>query len=92
MEEQEIYYEQGLTNVNWPLSKHNKYPSEAIHVVPYPIDWEDYDRFFYFGGFVKGIAQQMGIGITWGGDWNSNNVFTDQALNDYVHFELISAN
>ena len=90
MEEQNIYYKQGLSNAEWPMSKHNTYPSRAIHAAPYPLDWDDIDRFLYFGGFVKGVALKMNVALVWGGDWDGDNDFNDQDLNDYVHFELKS--
>lgn len=78
----------GQSKLTWPNSKHNTYPSMAADVVPYPIDWRDTKRFYYFGGLVKGIATQMGIDIRWGGDWDGDNSFKDQSFNDTPHFEL----
>ena len=86
--EQEKAFHSGKSKVNWPDSKHNSTPSNAVDVVPYPIDWNDKERFYYFAGIVKGIASQMGIPIRWGGDWNSNNIFNDQSFHDLPHFEL----
>ena len=43
--------------------------------------------FYYFGGFVLGTAQEMGVGIRWGGDWDGDRVITDQGFDDLVHFE-----
>tara|TARA_Y100001963_G_scaffold159029_1_gene260975 strand:- start:544 stop:921 length:378 start_codon:yes stop_codon:yes gene_type:complete len=61
---------------------------DAVDVAPYPIDFEDRDRFHYFGGFVLGIARQMGIEIIWGGDWNNDTKTKDNSFDDLVHFEL----
>jgi hypothetical protein len=33
------------SKLKWPKSKHNCYPSEAIDVVPLPLDWENIDAF-----------------------------------------------
>jgi len=85
---QDDAYHSGRSKVKWPNSKHNPIPSQAIDVIPYPVDWNDKDRFMVFGGFVKGIATSMGIKIRWGGDWDSDNDFHDQTFNDYPHFEL----
>ncbi len=30
-------------------------------------------RFYFFAGIVKGIAWELGIGVRWGGDWDSDN-------------------
>ena len=38
----------------WPNSKHNSSPAKAIDAAPYPVDWEDAERFYAFGGFVLG--------------------------------------
>ena len=79
---------QGWSTLMFPNSKHNSLPSQAVDVAPYPIDWEDKEKFYYFGGIVKGIATQMGINIRWGGDWDSDNDLHDQTLFDLPHFEL----
>lgn len=86
---QDAAFAAGLSKLRYPLSKHNHYPSLAVDAVPYPIDWNDKDRFIHFGGFVQGIADQMGIRCRWGGDWNSNRNLADQHFMDYPHFELI---
>ncbi len=38
-ETQNLAFDNGLSKLQWPNSKHNAKPSEAIHMVPYPIDW-----------------------------------------------------
>jgi peptidoglycan L-alanyl-D-glutamate endopeptidase CwlK len=70
-------------------SKHCTVPSLAADVAPYPIDWNDLQRFYFFAGVVKGIATQLGITIRWGGDWDSDTEVKDNTFNDLVHFELI---
>lgn len=81
-------YEAGLSTLQWPDSKHNKMPSMAVDVWPYPIDWTDKERAYHFAGFVKGIAIAMGIDIRWGGDWDSDTDVHDQNFYDLPHFEL----
>ena len=63
-------------------------PSLAVDVAPYPVKWNDTDRFYAFAGFVIGTATQMGMTLRWGGDWDGNRVFTDQTFHDLPHFEL----
>lgn len=63
--------------------------SWAIDCAPFPIDWEDKERFRYFAGIVMGIAFTQGVKLRWGGDWNMNNDFKDQKFHDLPHFELI---
>jgi len=64
-------------------------PSLAVDVAPYPVKWTDYQRFYAFAGYVIATAQQMGIKVRWGGDWDSDRDFSDQTFNDLVHFELV---
>lgn len=45
-------------------------------------------RFYHFAGYVKGVANQMNIGIRWGGDWDSDQDFSDQEFHDLPHFQL----
>ncbi len=70
-------------------SRHLDDPSHAVDVAPYPVDWQDTERFRAFGGFVLGVASQMGIPLRWGGDWNGNRSFRDQTFHDLPHFELV---
>ena len=60
----------------------------AVDVAPYPIDWEDRDRFHYFGGYVLGIAKSLGLNIRWGGDWDQDTQTKDNKFDDLVHFEI----
>ena len=87
-EEQNEYYRTGKSKLKFPQSKHNSSPSLAVDVAPYPIDWNDKHRFYYFAGFVKGIAASMGITLRWGGDWDGDNDLNDQTFFDLPHFEL----
>jgi peptidoglycan L-alanyl-D-glutamate endopeptidase CwlK len=87
--EQNEYYRIGKSKVQWPNSQHNSLPSKAVDVAPYPIDWKNTKRFYHFAGFVKGTAEQMGILLRWGGDWDSDYDLDDQIFMDLVHFELV---
>ena len=87
-ERQNKAYADGKSKVKYPNGKHNKFPSVAVDVAPYPIDWSDRDRFHYFGGFVLGVAKQMGMNIRWGGDWNQDTETIDNKFDDLVHFEI----
>jgi len=88
-DEQNKAYHAGASKLKFPQSKHNKTPSLAVDVCPYPIDWKDKDRFYHFVGFVKGVASQMGINIRCGADWDGDNDFKDQSFHDLPHFELV---
>ena len=87
-EKQNAAYDKGNSKVRYPNGKHNQSPSVAVDVAPYPIDWADRDRFHYFGGYVLGVAKQMGLNIRWGGDWNQDAQTKDNKFDDLVHFEI----
>ena len=87
-ERQDKAYADGKSKVKYPNGKHNQFPSVAVDVAPYPIDWSDRDRFHYFGGFVLGVAKQKGLNIRWGGDWNQDTETKDNKFDDLVHFEI----
>jgi hypothetical protein len=48
---------------------------------------KDLARWYYFGGYVCGVAEELGIPIRWGGDWNGNRQVDDQSFDDLPHFE-----
>lgn len=87
--EQDEYFRTGKSKVQYPNSKHNSSPSLAADVVPFPIDWENRHRFYHFAGYVKGVADTLGIKIRCGADWDGDNDFTDQRFHDMPHFELV---
>tara|TARA_R100000458_G_C8271043_1_gene245774 strand:+ start:953 stop:1342 length:390 start_codon:yes stop_codon:yes gene_type:complete len=81
-------FEEGKTKVKYPNGRHNRYPSSAVDVTPYPVDWEDRERQTLFAGFVIGVASQMGIKLRWGGDWDMDFQVVDNRFDDFPHFEL----
>ena len=86
--DQNQVFKDGNSKVDWPKGRHNAYPSNAVDVCPYPIDWDDRERMTYFAGMVMGIAKAKGIGVRWGGDWNQNTDLEDNGFDDLPHFEL----
>lgn len=87
-------YREGKSKLRWPNGKHNKNPSDAIDVAPYPIDWNDIERFKNFAKIVFEIYQKLKAEgkitrkLRWGGDFNMNGKQDDKFL-DFVHWELI---
>ena len=61
---------------------------KAVDVAPYPIDWNDRERFTYFAGYVMGIAAKMGIKLRWGGDWDRDHNLKENSFDDLPHFEI----
>jgi len=72
-------------NVDWPDAEVGK-----VVTTSHPDAWKyikTLARWYYFGGFVLGSAFALGIKLRWGGDWNSDTIFTDQKFDDLAHFE-----
>ena len=61
----------------------------AVDIAPYPIDYDDTERFVYLGGFILGVASQLGIKLRWGLDWDMDTYTKDTNFRDLGHFELI---
>jgi peptidoglycan L-alanyl-D-glutamate endopeptidase CwlK len=78
--EQNKAYEDGHSKLKYPESKHNTYPSLAIDIVPYPVDWSNIDPFKALAVEFKKVAKELGIEVVWGGDWKT--------FKDYPHYEL----
>ena len=52
----------------------------AVDMVPWPVDWNDLERFEVMSEAMKTAAEELDIPIKWGGDWKS--------FYDAPHFEL----
>jgi hypothetical protein len=73
-------FEEGYSDLEWPKSRHNLVPSLAIDVVPYPIDWNDIERFIELSWVIKGVISVLECPLEWGGDWTTRK--------DYAHWQL----
>ena len=81
METQNKYFNDGVSKVRWPNSKHNSYPSRAFDVVPYPGGFENEDGAFYeMATYILAAASKLGVRLRWGGHWTN--------FKDLAHFEL----
>lgn len=99
-EEQNKAFSNGLSQVQWPDSKHNQIPSMAVDAGPYfpelrNTDWDDYKAYALFAGRIIEISYQLYREgktthvIRWGGDWDGDGRTSDQTFNDLPHFELV---
>ena len=79
-EEQEKAFLNGNSKAHFGQSKHNFKPSLAVDIAPYPIDWNNVERFKNLADIILKIANEKNIKLIWGGNW--------QKLKDYPHFEL----
>lgn len=95
-EEQEAAFSAGNSKLHYPFSKHNSVPSLAVDVAPYPIDWNNPKRMYWFAGYVMGIADRLRLEgemihrVRFGGDWDGDKNIDEERFRDLVHFELIT--
>jgi peptidoglycan L-alanyl-D-glutamate endopeptidase CwlK len=84
--EQNDAYRKGFSKLQFPKSKHNSMPSMAVDIAPYPIDWDDFERFETVASVVKTHwnliphEERRGWELQWGGDWSR--------FRDMPHWEL----
>ena len=86
--DQQQLFNEDKSKVQWKNSRHNIWPSMSVDACPYPIDWNDLNRYRYFAGFVMGVAVVMGVTLRWGGDWDQDTELKDNKFNDFGHFEI----
>ena len=94
-EEQNEAFRKGYSRLAFPHSKHNSVPSMAIDVAPYfecepHIRWNDSESFYNFIGYVQRVADELGVKIRSGADWDMDYDFHDQTFFDLPHFELVA--
>lgn len=54
---------EGNSRLPWPCSKHNRTPSDAVDVVPYPEKWSDAEKLKVLHAYIAGVAHGMGISL-----------------------------
>lgn len=84
---QQQLYKQGATKTM--NSRH--LTGHAIDIVPYPVDWNDLEKFGKLAKAMFAAANELKIPIRWGGDWNRNGRSDDETFYDGPHFELLKA-
>ena len=89
-EEQDQAVNQGFSKARFPNSKRNQKPSIAVDVVPYPVDWNDRDRFVALAKHILARAERTGVKLRWGGDWDGDGDWKDERFLDMPHFELVT--
>lgn len=86
--EQHRAFVEGKSKLDWPKGEHNKLPSNAIDVAPYPLDWNDAEAFTLLAGIYYGVAAMMGINIRLGADWDGDLNIREHSFKDRPHIEL----
>ena len=83
---QNAAYHAGTSRARWPNSAHNKIPSLAVDLAPYPVDWKNVERFremiIRFDALAH-VLRTMGkikSNFVYGGYWAD--------LKDWPHIEI----
>lgn len=97
-EDQNKYFREGKSTLKYPKSNHNKLPSDAADLAPWPIDWKDTKRFYRLMDVMFRAANKVGAKIRSGGDWRRDGTMNNYTLKngrrplmDLPHFEFKSA-
>lgn len=53
----------GASKSPWPLSKHNRTPSDAVDVIPYPEKWSDVRKLEILHAYIAGVAHGIGLDL-----------------------------
>ena len=61
--DQDREYAEGNSKLRWPKSRHNSYPSLAVDLWPYPVDWQDHAAFERLRALVLETARDLEIPI-----------------------------
>lgn len=102
---QNALHASGASHKRWPESMHNamkeqpnsspptRVPwSRALDFAPWvngKIPWKDTHVFAIIAGCFHAAAEQRGVTLRYGGDWDSDGSTTDQTLMDWGHIELV---
>lgn len=73
------------------MSKHNHSPSLAFDFICYvngKVTWKE-KYYVFVAGYIMGKAQELGINVTWGGNFDrDNDIMEKGTFNDLGHFEI----
>ena len=59
-----------------------------MDLAPYPIDWNNLDRFKALAMVVMGEGSRLGVKLRWGADWDRDGDWRDEKFRDWPHFEI----
>lgn len=78
------------TTHSYHVAKRLGGPAFAVDLAPWVEGGEAKERryFYYMGGVLETLAYLLGVPVIWGGDWNSNMVFSDQSFDDLYHLQI----
>jgi hypothetical protein len=75
----------------FPKSKHNRMPSEAVDLMPYPLNYRNIAQVAFLAGHIRMTAIALGIKIKWDADPYNQNLISEK-IKPYRrihHYELV---
>lgn len=91
LERQRELYAQGRTApgkiVTWTM-KSRHIEGKAVDLVPYPLDWNDLDKFDKIKNAMFQAAREQDVNLRWGADWDGDGKYREKGEYDSPHFEL----
>ena len=90
---QNLMLAEGRSQLPWPKSRHNQFPSWAVDIAPYidgAVSW-DWEHYWDLAAHIKTVWQRLKMDekvtnlyeLEWGGDWRT--------LQDGPHWQLNEA-
>ena len=90
-ERQAELYAQGRTApgpvVTWTMDSPHLH-GRAVDLVPYPVDWDDLSKFDAIAKAMFTAADEVGVKLRWGADWDMDGKPREKGESDSPHFEL----
>lgn len=91
LDRQRELYAQGRTApgkiVTWTM-KSRHIEGKAVDLVPYPLDWNDLDKFDKIKNAMFQAAKEIDVNLRWGADWDGDGNYREKGEYDSPHFEL----
>lgn len=60
----------------------------AVDICPFPVDWNDISKFDAIYVAMMTAAQELGVRLRYGGDWDMDGRLREKGETDSPHFEL----
>lgn len=81
-----------MQKVTWTLkSNHFKQKDgygHAVDLVPYPLDWNALAKFDAIATAMLQAADDIGVTIRWGADWDQDGNWRERGESDNPHWEI----
>ena len=91
IERQRELFAQGRTApgkiVTWTM-KSRHLEGKAVDLVPFPLDWNDLEKFDKIKDAMFKAAAEQKVNLRWGADWDGDGIYREKGEYDSPHFEL----